>query len=948
MAVSITTQPLSQKCLEGGAANFIVVAASTNPPLTYQWYKNSILIGGQTNATLILTNVQKINEAKYTVAITDNDGNPITSSQASLTVSCEKGLVPLLIADSGNPGGQIVTASVEVVGGGEAYHAFDGGIAVTAGSGQDGWSTTTNTPSGFLQIYFPTSQLVRKYRIFPPSSTNSSPLTWTLQASLDGSSWVIIDTRTNVTGWAIGHSKDFSTSAIISYNFFKLIVTSNQTGSGTLGISEWLLFNDALLNVAVSFPSSGARETIGGSVDIQVVTTNSPSRTVQNVKFYANTTLIGNNATTPFDFNWTNAVAGTFTLTAVMVNDLGEQAVSQTVLTVWTTTPASLPPIVVLSDPINGAHFPITPAIIDISYVVSSPGNTITEIEILVDGGVVDDTIGSLGNLIATTFHWRGTSAGVGSHTLAVRATDSNAVQTTSSIITFHFDASTGSVRYGTPAIITNTDLSLVDLVGAAAFVWRFWDLSSKVTNKGAVDKPINRTIASFTTLVFDAFGRYEVLASDGSTVTVDIPPKLTKIVLPESQTVIPYYVTIVISAKDENSTPVFAWKDAVGNLLAVSDPAIDGGTNFTYTHKVTNIDEKIFLTVGETADWGNQLILDFTLPGKINTPPVVSPLAVGLKPKAWTTVLDSVLCTTTSPIHQLAGQPILDNVQIPPVWQVGTPNKRLGPSRVLVRNQIDRSTNGIYLTTTSQLTYNAIIGNSGIITNTVQYDGASLFISNTDKNGIDVSTILTEHLTIGNLIVISETSTDNMMQFQITSIALVTGGFTVGVIPTDSTGTVSSGPNILIDFGWTKTDDVLTAGVTVQVTSGTLNAGDYYAAVTDFDSEATNSNPAVQFTKVNIDYSGSGAAKSLMYVESASEDLVELDCTAIIDFLTTTSNQNFVGSNQTLLRAKIVTAGIATGDYVATETVVDTSPVTGFTPASTTIKATVSITNPA
>jgi len=377
-----------------------------------------------------------------------------------------------------------------------------------------------------------------------------------------------------------------------------------------------------------------------------------------------------------------------------------------------------------------------------------------------------------------------------------------------------------------------------------------------------------------------------------------------------------------------------------------VSDPNSDGGSNFTYTHKVTKVDEKIFLTVGETDDWSNQFVVDFTLPGKINTPPVVSPLSVGLKPKAWTKVLEPVLCTTTSPLHQLTGQPILDGVQIPPVWIIGTPNKRLGPSRILVRNQLDRSANGVYLTTTSQLTYNATVGSSGIVAGKMQYDnGTLLWISNSDKNGIDVSAILAEHLVIGNLIVLSYPSTTDMLQFQVTAITAVTGGYAVGVILSDSAGSFVTGTGATLDFGWTKTSDIFFAGVTVQVNQGIQHGGDYFAAVTDFDPEAASTNNSLQFVKANIDYSGSGTPKSLIYIESASEDLVDLDCNAVMDFLTTTSAQTFAGGQQTLMRAKVVTAGIPPGDYVATETVADTSLIEGFISTVTTLKATVTIT---
>ena len=99
MSVSISTQPATQKCLENGAAQFTIVASTTNGPLTYQWFKNGSAIGGQTTSTLSFAAAQKADEGTYLVSVNDSDGNPVSSSQVSLLVSCEKGLVPILIAN---------------------------------------------------------------------------------------------------------------------------------------------------------------------------------------------------------------------------------------------------------------------------------------------------------------------------------------------------------------------------------------------------------------------------------------------------------------------------------------------------------------------------------------------------------------------------------------------------------------------------------------------------------------------------------------------------------------------------------------------------------------------------------------------------------------------------------------------------------------------------------
>ena len=85
----ITNQPLSITNLAGTIAAFWVGAEGT-PPLAYQWCYGGcgfpVSLGGDTNASLSLTNVQAINTAgSYWVVVTDYEG-AVTSAVATLTV----------------------------------------------------------------------------------------------------------------------------------------------------------------------------------------------------------------------------------------------------------------------------------------------------------------------------------------------------------------------------------------------------------------------------------------------------------------------------------------------------------------------------------------------------------------------------------------------------------------------------------------------------------------------------------------------------------------------------------------------------------------------------------------------------------------------------------------------------------------------------------------------
>ena len=82
---AISTQPQPQVAVAGSNATFSVAATGTTP-LSYQWRFNSMNIGGATNSSLSLTNVQAVNAGPYSVVVSNVAGTK-TSAAASLTVN---------------------------------------------------------------------------------------------------------------------------------------------------------------------------------------------------------------------------------------------------------------------------------------------------------------------------------------------------------------------------------------------------------------------------------------------------------------------------------------------------------------------------------------------------------------------------------------------------------------------------------------------------------------------------------------------------------------------------------------------------------------------------------------------------------------------------------------------------------------------------------------------
>jgi hypothetical protein len=83
----ITAEPQSQVGYWGNAAAFSVVASGGTPPYSYQWFKTNSLIGGATNQTLVLTNLQASDAGNYSVLVSDQAGNVVPSQTANLTLN---------------------------------------------------------------------------------------------------------------------------------------------------------------------------------------------------------------------------------------------------------------------------------------------------------------------------------------------------------------------------------------------------------------------------------------------------------------------------------------------------------------------------------------------------------------------------------------------------------------------------------------------------------------------------------------------------------------------------------------------------------------------------------------------------------------------------------------------------------------------------------------------
>ena len=98
-AVTITNEPVNQAVLLGGSATFVVGASGSWPQ--YQWYKGSTALADQTNASLVLSNLQISDSGSYHCLVS-NLTSSATSTDATLIVNGKPyDLVQLKTASAG-------------------------------------------------------------------------------------------------------------------------------------------------------------------------------------------------------------------------------------------------------------------------------------------------------------------------------------------------------------------------------------------------------------------------------------------------------------------------------------------------------------------------------------------------------------------------------------------------------------------------------------------------------------------------------------------------------------------------------------------------------------------------------------------------------------------------------------------------------------------------------
>ena len=389
-SIGVTIQPPSQTVPAGGSATFTANATGT-PPFTYQWFFNGNPITGATSDTLVLTNLQTSQSGPYTVTVNNQSGTA-TSAPATLTVTPPQGGPVVTITAPTN--GAVFPAHSDVLLSADARET-NGVIAqVEFLLGTNSVGIVTNTPydlilsnlaagrylltaratdtQGNVGVSAPVSFSTGVPLVAITSPTNgakfpeNATILFAADASEPGAVITQVEFFLDTNSIGVATSSPFS---IVRGNVpaGSHVVTAQATDNqGNVVSSQPVNFSViAPPGVILSAPAAGARFPIGTNVTVTAIVATKGASIVR-VDFFASldgldATNIGSMATSPYTLNWLPAGPGDFTLSATVLDELGQTGQSTGVVVRVFIPEIILPTVAITDGPRNFARVTESP-----------------------------------------------------------------------------------------------------------------------------------------------------------------------------------------------------------------------------------------------------------------------------------------------------------------------------------------------------------------------------------------------------------------------------------------------------------------------------------------------------------------------------------------------------------------------------------------------------------
>jgi uncharacterized protein (DUF2141 family) len=262
-------------------------------------------------------------------------------------------------------------------------------------------------------------------------------------ASPDGTTWTQVGSDTFTIGSTI---------------LIGLGVSSHVAGTNATATFDNVTVTPASLvppTVSLTSPADGATYAAPASIPLAANASDSDG-TVTQVQFFAGSTLLGTDTSSPYTLTWSSVPAGSYTLTAVATDNDGQTTTSSPV-TVTVNTSSNAPPTVSITSPANNATF-AAPASIGITASAADSDGAIAKVDFY-NGTTL------LGTATTSPYSFTWNNVSSGTYTLTAIATDNGGATTTSSPVSVTVSAA-GTL----PAGWSHGDIGATGATGAASY----------------------------------------------------------------------------------------------------------------------------------------------------------------------------------------------------------------------------------------------------------------------------------------------------------------------------------------------------------------------------------------------------------------------------------------------------------------------------------------------
>ncbi len=414
-----------------------------------EFYAGAIKLGEALSAPYTLTwSGVAAGSYSLTAVVTDNLGATATSTPVSITVTGGSGS-SINVALQANGG--VATASSQNAYPGYVVTAVNNGDRKGANCNTGGcWvDGTAGVWPDWVQVTFSGLQTIDRVEVFTLQDYWTAPVEPTAAmtfasygvVSFEVQYWTGAAWATVPNGVVTGNNKVWRTitfPALTTDRIRVWITNALYNNSRITEIEAWTT-DSAPANMAptvsMTSPTNGASYTAPASVTLMAAAADSDG-SVAKVEFYAGAIKLGEALSAPYTLTWSGVAAGSYSLTAVVTDNLGATATSTPVSIIVNATGNALP-TVSMTSPTNGASY-TAPASVTLMAAAADSDGSVAKVEFY--AGAI-----KLGEALSApyTLTWSGVAAG--SYSLTAVVTDNLGATATSTPVSITVTGGSGS-----------------------------------------------------------------------------------------------------------------------------------------------------------------------------------------------------------------------------------------------------------------------------------------------------------------------------------------------------------------------------------------------------------------------------------------------------------------------------------------------------------------------